>query len=358
MALRQSIRFCTSRDGTRIAVASVGSGPPLLRAAHWLSHVEYDLESPVWRPWLSALSEHNTYVRYDQRGCGLSDRQPTDICFHAWLADLEAVAATIGQKSFPLLGMSQGGALAIAFALRHPERVSRLILFGAYARGAQCRAESEAERLEAKTLVDLIRVGWGRDNPAFRQVFTSLFIPGGTAEQHRWWNDLERIACRPEIAARTLEQLHDIDVSEMAGQLQVPTLVLHARGDARVPFEEGRRLAALIPNARFVPLDSDNHTLLPTEPAWRQFLAEVQAFVAPASEGGRPAAIDRAGLTAAEAEVLALVAAGLDNRAIAGRLGKAEKTVRNQLSAVLDKLGVNSRSEAIVLALKAEAGGS
>jgi pimeloyl-ACP methyl ester carboxylesterase/DNA-binding CsgD family transcriptional regulator len=352
MVLRQTIKFCSSRDGTRIAVASAGSGPPLLRAAHWLSHVEYDLESPIWRPWLTAFSERNTYVRYDQRGCGLSDRQPADISFDAWLADLEAVADTIDQKSFPLLGMSQGGALAIAFALRHPERVSHLILFGAYARGAQRRATNEAERLEAKTLVDLIRVGWGRDNPAFRQVFTSLFIPGGTAEQHRWWNDLERISTSPEIAALTLEQLHQIDVTAMAAQLRVPTLVLHARGDARVPFEEGRRLAGLIQNARFVPLESSNHTLLPSEPAWLQFLAEIRGFLAPEAETLRRPSVDRAGLTAAEAEVLALVAAGLDNRAIATRLGKAEKTVRNQLSAILDKLGVRSRAEAIVLALK------
>ncbi|WP_442582055.1 alpha/beta fold hydrolase [Mesorhizobium sp. ASY16-5R] len=352
MVLRQTIKFCSSRDGTRIAVASVGSGPPLLRAAHWLSHVEYDLESPIWRPWLTAFSERNTYVRYDQRGCGLSDRQPADISFDAWLADLEAVADTIDQRSFPLLGMSQGGALAIAFALRHPERVSHLILFGAYARGAHHRATNEAERLEAKTLVDLIRVGWGRDNPAFRQVFTSLFIPGGTAEQHRWWNDLERISTSPEIAALTLEQLHQIDVTAMAAQLRVPTLVLHARGDARVPFEEGRKLAGLIQNARFVPLESSNHTLLPSEPAWLQFLAEIRSFLTPEAETLRRPSVDRAGLTAAEAEVLALVAAGLDNRAIAGQLGKAEKTVRNQLSSILDKLGVRSRAEAIVLALK------
>ncbi|MFI0848002.1 alpha/beta fold hydrolase [Mesorhizobium sp. IMUNJ 23232] len=324
----------------------------MLRAAHWLSHVEYDLESPVWRPWLKAFSERSTYIRYDQRGCGLSDRQPTDISFDGWLADLEAVADTIEQKSFPLLGMSQGGALAIAFARRHPERVSHLILFGAYARGALRRAQNETELLEARTLINLIRIGWGRDNPAFRQVFTSQFIPGGTPEQHRWWNDLERITTSPEIAARTLEQLHQIDVTAMAEQLKVPTLVLHARGDERVPFEEGRRLAGLIPDARFVPLESNNHTLLPSEPAWLQFQTEVSTFLTPMSQSLRRTSLDSAGLTSAETEVLALVAAGLDNRAIASRLGKAEKTVRNQVSSVLDKLGVHSRAEAIVLALK------
>ncbi|HEY5819842.1 MAG TPA: alpha/beta fold hydrolase [Mesorhizobium sp.] len=351
MALRQTIRFCTSRDGTRIAVASVGSGPPLLRAAHWLSHVEYDLESPIWRPWLQAMSEYSTYVRYDQRGCGLSDRQPADISFDAWLADFEAVAETIAEPTFAILGMSQGGALAIAYALRHPDRVSRLVLVGAYARGAQKRARNEAELLEAKTLVDLIRVGWGRDNPAFRQVFTNLFIPGGTPEQHRWWSDLERNTASPEIAARTLERLQLIDISGLAEQINVPTLAMHSRGDCRVPFDEGCRLAALIPNAKFVPLESDNHTLLPTEPAWGHFMREMKDFLAP--PGARPpvAAVERANLTTAEAEVLALVATGLHNRAIAEQLGKAEKTVRNQVSTILDKLGVHSRAEAIVLAL-------
>ncbi|MEZ5779414.1 MAG: alpha/beta fold hydrolase [Paracoccaceae bacterium] len=351
MTLRQTIRFRTAPDGARIAVASVGHGPPLLRAAHWLSHVEYDLESPVWRPWLKALAERNTYIRYDQRGCGLSDRNPTVISFEAWLSDLEAVADTIDEPSFPMLGMSQGGALAIAFALRHPGRVSKLILVGAYARGSLQRASSEAARLEARTLVDMIRVGWGQDNPAFRQAFANMFIPGGTAEQHRWWSELERISSSPEIAARTLEHLQQIEVSDIAGRLDLPTLVMHSRGDARVPFEEGRRLAALIPGARFVPLDSDNHVLLPTEPAWARFHAELQAFLAPAGANERQNAAIRSGLTAAEAEVLTFVAEGLDNRAIAARLGKSEKTVRNQVSAILTKLGVRSRSEAIVRAL-------
>ena len=290
MDIRQNLRLCTSLDGTRIAVASIGNGPPLLRAAHWLSHVEYDLESPVWRPWLSAIAERNTYIRYDQRGCGLSDRSPSEISFEAWLADLETAANTIDAPSFPILGMSQGGALAIAFAARHPERVSRLILCGAYGRGALVRARTEDERVEARMMVDLIRIGWGRENQTFRQVFSEQYIPGGTPEQHRWWNDLERISASPEIAARTLEQLHRIDVTALAETLRVPTLVMHSRGDARVPFEEGRRLAALIPGARFVPLESRNHVLLSTDPAWQGFLAEMRGFL---DQGGAVAPIRR-----------------------------------------------------------------
>lgn len=351
MGIRQNLKLCTSLDGTRIAVASVGNGPPLLRAAHWLSHVEYDLESPVWRPWLSAIAERNTYIRYDQRGCGLSDRSPSEISFEAWLADLETVADTIDAHSFPILGMSQGGALAIAFAARHPERVSRLLLFGAYGRGALVRAQTEDERVEARMMVDLIRIGWGRENQAFRQVFTEQYIPGGTPEQHRWWNDLERISASPQIAARTLEHLHRIDVVTLAETLQVPTLVMHSRGDARVPFEEGRQLAALIPGARFVPLESRNHVLLSTEPAWSVFQAEMRSFLHAGDAAPTLRAAAEAGLTPAEAQVLALVAKGLDNRDIAEALGKSEKTVRNQLSAILDKLGVKSRGEAIVRAL-------
>lgn len=346
MPAHQQLRFVTAADGTRIAVASIGAGPPLVRAAHWLSHVEHDLASPVWRPWLAALAREHTYIRYDQRGCGLSDADVSDFSLDAWVGDLEAVADGLGLERFPLLGMSQGGAVAIAYAVRHPERVSQLVLVGAYARGALRRAASAAERLEADTLIDLIRIGWGRDNPAFRQVFTNLFIPGGSPAQHQWWSELERLTASPENAARTLAAFHAVDVAALAARVRVPTLVMHSRGDARVPFDEGRTLAALIPQARFVPIDSRNHVLLDDEPAWAPFLAELRAFIGP----GAPAAMDDSALTPSEREVLALLAQGLDNRTIAQRLGKAEKTVRNQVSAVFDKLGVRTRAEAIVRA--------
>lgn len=346
MRARQEISFCTSADGTRIAAASIGSGPPLVRAAHWLSHVEYDLTSPVWEPWLRALSKHHRYIRYDQRGCGLSDAEVDDFSLEAWVQDLEAVVASQELERFPLIGMSQGGAVAIAYALRHPEKVSHLVLIGAYARGALRRPQSEESRLEAETLVNMIRVGWGRDNAAFRNVFTNLFIPGGSPEQHRWWNDLERTTATPDNAARTLEAFHRVDVTELAERVAVPTLVMHARGDARIPFDEGRLLASLIPGARFVPLESSNHVLLESEPAWKTFLAELEAFL------GQPAAEEEAlrGLTAAEREVFRLLAEGLDNRAIAGQLGKSEKTVRNQVSSILAKLDLHSRAQAIVFA--------
>ena len=344
---RQSLSFCRAADGTRIAIASIGHGPPLLRAAHWLSHVEHDLHSPVWRPWLQALSQGHRYLRYDQRGCGLSEHEVADFSLEAWVGDLEAVVDSLGLQRFPLIGMSQGGAVAIAYALRHPQKVSRLVLHGAYARGALQRATNAVERLEAQTLVNLIRLGWGRDNAAFRQVFTNQFIPGGTPAQHRWWTELERLSASPENAARTLEAFHRVDVSEQARELDVPTLVLHARGDARVPFDEGLRLAALIRGARFVPLASDNHVLLDSEPAWPAFLAELRGFLDADPTGAALPANEQA-LTRAEREVLQLLAQGLDNAAIARRLDKSAKTVRNQVSSVFDKLGVHTRAEAIV----------
>lgn len=340
----QQLRFVTAADGTRIAVASIGSGPPLVRAAHWLSHVEHDLASPVWRPWLAALSREHTYVRYDQRGCGLSDAEVDDFSLEAWVGDLEAVVDGLGLQRFPLLGMSQGGGVAVAYAVRHPERVSHLVLVGAYARGAMRRASTEAQRLEAATLINLARVGWGRDNPAFRQVFTNLFIPDGTPEQHQWWSELQRLTASPENAARTLEGFYQVDVSALAAQVRVPTLVMHSRGDARVPVDEGRRLAALIPDAQFVVLESRNHVLLEGEPAWEPFMRALRGFL----PGGSGTGLEGLALTPSERAVLQLVAQGLDNRTIAERLGKGEKTVRNQVSSIFDKLGVHTRAEAIV----------
>ena len=329
-------------------MARLGNGPPLLRTAHWMSHVEHDPRNPVWTHWLEALSRDHVFIRYDQRGCGLSDRSPPAMSFEAWVEDLEAVVEASGLKRFPLFGMSQGGAIAIAYAARHPEKVSRLVLFGAYGKGVLRREVTAEQREEAETLVKLIRLGWGRDNPAFRQVFTSQFIPDGTREQHQWFNDLERISASPETAATIVETLYRLDVTEEAKSLRIPTLVLHSRDDARVPFEEGRQLAALIPGARFVPLESRNHVLLASEPAWARFLEEFRAFVG--ESDGATAALRKSGLTESELEVLALVARGLDNAGIAGALAKSEKTVRNQVSSIFAKLGVKTRAQAIVLA--------
>ena len=275
----QQIHFCTTQDDVRIAYATVGQGPHFVKAANWLSHLEFDWESPVWRHWLGALSRHHTLVRYDERGCGLSDWDVETLSVEAFVQDLEAVVDEAGLDRFPLLGISQGGPIAMTYAVRHPERVSHLILYGTYAAGRFNRIYSSEQAETARAILQLIELGWGKNNPAFRQFFTSLFMPEATAEQMRWFNDLQRVSTSPEMARRLENTFFQIDVRDVVPRLAVPTLILHGRDDAVVPFEEGRQLAAAIPNARFVPLDSKNHILLEEEPAWQRFVTEVYRFV-------------------------------------------------------------------------------
>jgi DNA-binding SARP family transcriptional activator/pimeloyl-ACP methyl ester carboxylesterase/predicted ATPase len=279
--IKQQIRFSTSPDGVRIAYATVGAGPVLVKAANWLSHLEYDWNSPVWRHWLAKLSRQHTLIRYDRRGCGLSDWDVEDMSLEARVQDLETMVAALKLDRFALLGLSGGGSVATAYAVRHPEKVSHLVLYGCYARGRLKRELTPQQIEEVKTLRQVMQIGWGKSNAAFRQVYTTLFIPDGTPEQIHWFNDLERITTSPEIAVRiAMADWHD-DLTDLAPQVAVPTLVLHVREDAVVPFEEGRRLAALIPGARFVPLESKNHILLDCEPAWQRFLDEVHQFLEP-----------------------------------------------------------------------------
>jgi pimeloyl-ACP methyl ester carboxylesterase len=233
----------------------------------------------VWRHWLRELSRDHTLVRYDERGCGLSDRDAPDVSFEAWVHDLETVVDEVGIEKFPLFGMSQGCAVAVAYAARHPERVSRLVLYGGYPLGRFRRARDEKEREEAEAIIKIMPLGWARDNPAFRQFFASIFLPEGTPEQMSWFSDLQRITTTPENGVRLRTTSAEIDVVELATRVVAPTLVLHATGDAAVPFEQGRELAALVPGARLVPLESRNHILLEDEPAWRRFQAEVRAFL-------------------------------------------------------------------------------
>lgn len=341
----QRVSFVTAADGTRIAVAEVGSGNTILKAGNWLSHVSRDEESPIWRHWLKEVSRDHRLIRYDLRGCGLSDREVEDVSFEAWLSDLETVAETI-DGPVTLLGLSQGCALSIAFALRYPEKVERLVLIGAYAQGMLARSDSAHARLEADTLKNLVQLGWGKDVPAFNQVFTNLFVPSGKPEQHSWWRRLERESVSPEIALRILEVLHQIDVLADAEKLTVPTLIFHAKEDARIPFEEGRKLATVIDDAQFVALDSANHILLEDEPAWEVFLDTFRAFM-PETTASLPIS-NSYHLTDAEGDVVALVAEGMGNHEIATALGKSEKTVRNQITVALEKVGVRSRPELIV----------
>jgi len=276
--LRQEVHFCTASDGVRIAYAEVGHGPPLIKAGNWLNHLEYDWESPIWSPFLHTLATEHRLIRYDARGNGLSDWEVEDLSLEAFVRDLESVVDATGLDRFPLLGMSQGCAVSIAYAVRHPERVSHLVLYGGFARGRRKRG-SQQDIAGGDAIVTLIRQGWGQDNPAFRQMLTSLFMPGATPEQMQSFNDMQRITTSPENAARLRQSVDEIDVTDLLASVNIPTLVLHARNDAMQPFDEGRRLAMGIRGARFVALESRNHMILQNDPVWSRFFDEIENFL-------------------------------------------------------------------------------
>jgi pimeloyl-ACP methyl ester carboxylesterase len=275
----QEIRYCNSPSGVRIAYASTGSGPPLVKAANWLTNLDLELESPIWAHWIDALSERHRLVRYDERGCGLSDWDVCEFGLDAWVEDLELVVDSVGLDTFPLIGLSQGGAVAVAYAVRHPDRVERLVLVGGYARGRLARAETAEEREEAALDLQVGRVGWRRDDPAYRQVFAAQFLPDEPRETWDAFNALQRATTSTENVVRFLDTFANLDVSGIAGQVRCPTLVLHARRDRRVPTRQARELAALIPDSTLHLLDSGNHILTATEPAWDSLVAELSRFL-------------------------------------------------------------------------------
>ena len=339
--MEQRIRFCTSSDGARIAYAEHGGGAPLVKVANWLTHLEHDWRSPVWRHWLDQLGTGCRFLRYDQRGCGLSDREPEGLSLELLVDDLEAVVDAAGLERFTLLGLSQGGPVAVRYALRHPDRVTGLVFCGAYARGRLRRELTAEQRAQEELMQSVIRVGWGRSDHLFRRVYTMLFVPGGSEEQMRWFDELERVSASPQMAERLRAVWSEIDVSGSLPQLTAPTLVAHARHDAIVPFAEGRLLASGIPGARFLPLDSENHILLSDEPAWPQFLAAMREFV---GTGDVRVAEPADELSPRELEVLALVADGLSNEQIAGELVLSVRTVERHLSNVYAKLRISGKA--------------
>ncbi len=253
-SMQQQIRFCTTPDGVQIAYSITGHGPPLVKAANYLTHIEHDWHSPVWRHWLQGLSETHRLIRYDARGSGLSDWDVASFTMDDWVRDLEAVVSTLNLDRFPLLGISQGAAVCVAYAVKHPERVSRLVLYGGYARGRFHRNLDSQGQLEAEALINLIRVGWGKENPAFRQLFSTMLMPEADLEQMASLNQLAQISATPENASKMERAFYQIDVRHLAPKVTVPTLVLHARQDASIPMEEGRLLATMIPDSRFVQL--------------------------------------------------------------------------------------------------------
>jgi pimeloyl-ACP methyl ester carboxylesterase/DNA-binding CsgD family transcriptional regulator len=346
----QQVRFCEAPDGVRIAYAVHGAGPPLLISTCWLSHLQFDWESPVWRHFVVELGKFATVIRFDERGHGLSDWDVTDHSLPARIGDLEAVADAAGFDRFTLMAMAQGGPVAISYAVAHPERVSRLVFYGSYSAATHGMSQDEHDLEDAFNA--MIKVGWARPDSTFRRVFTSLMIPGATEDQMRWLDDLQRVATSASTAQLSRQQRMQADADGLLGRLSLPTLVLHSVGDRMNPFDHGRHLAASIRDARLVALESENHILLEDEPAWPVFLDEMRQFIAADAAPTVTGPPIHELLSTREIEVLRLVAAGRDNDAIAAELHLSTRTVERHLQNVYGKLGVQGRSARIAAAAR------
>ncbi|MGQ7790815.1 alpha/beta fold hydrolase [Faunimonas sp. B44] len=345
----QHVRFCASFDGAKLAYTVAGKGPRLILLPSWLTHLDYQWHSVAWRPWLEALSSRYTLVRYDPRGCGLSDWNVDDLSFETWVRDLEALVEWLEFDRFSLVGACQGGAVAIAYAANAPSRVSHLVLYGTYARGRNRRSTPPLEPEKAKVMLQMLELGWGHEDHAFMRSFATQFQPEGTLEHLRSWCELQKRATSAANAVKLTRIMFDVDVQGEAARISCPTLVAHVNRDAVAPIEEGRLLARLIPDARFLELDSPNHFMLPAEGAWSNFVDALHAFLPRRSPEQSPFAE----LTAREQEVVHRLAQGLDNGQIAAELSISEKTVRNHVSSIFARLGVGTRARAIVAARNA-----
>jgi pimeloyl-ACP methyl ester carboxylesterase/DNA-binding CsgD family transcriptional regulator len=354
-AMHQKIRFCTSADGTKLAYAISGSGPPLFLTTSWVNHLEHSASMLPWNTWLEGLSRSYTLVRYDLRGCGMSDHGVRDLSFASTVTDIEAVVEAAGLERFSLLGVCSGGPVAIQYAVRHPQRVADLVLYGTWGRGRFRRPELPHESEKARVMLDLARLGWAQEGHAFLRAWASVFQPGGTAEHMRCWGELQKSSTDGGTAVELLRSSWEVDVLDVAERLRCRTLIIHAERDAVAPIHEGRLLAGRIPGARYVLLDSDNHILLAKEPAWLRFLSEMRSFLHEGMARDEGSALRNlvTTLTPRETQVLDGVARGLGNHQIAKEIGVSEKTVRNNVSRVLAKLDVNTRARAIVLAREA-----
>lgn len=276
--IQQEIKFFTAHDKANIAYSIAGKGPVLVKAANWLNHLEFELKSPIWRHWLPMLTQHHTLIRYDERGNGLSSWNITDFSFESWLRDFEQLIEELQLKKFSLLGISQGAAVAVWYAAKYPERVDKLVLHGSFARGWMKRPiPHEIEKRNA--FMTIVRLGWGKDNPAFRQMFTTLYMPDALPEHQDWWNELQRICTSPENAVQLMNAAGRIDVVDLLPNVKCPTLVMHCAGDEAVPVAEGRLVAARIPRSQFVELPSRNHLPIHSEPAWPIFVRKMSEFM-------------------------------------------------------------------------------
>jgi pimeloyl-ACP methyl ester carboxylesterase/DNA-binding CsgD family transcriptional regulator len=351
----QSIRFCRTSDGVNLAYAVSGQGTPLVMPATWLTHLEHQWKSLAWQPWLKAFSKNHKVLRYDTRGCGLSDRE-ADFSFNNWMRDLECVIDAAGFSHFDLLGTCWAGPLAIEYAARHPERVRGLVLYGTFALGRLRWNDRPEEAEKARLMLDLTRLGWGQDDHPFAKVWASHFQPGGTLDHVRSWCFMQRVATSPQTAVRLLQIGWTVDVRDAAKKIKCPVLVLHREEDALVPIDQGRMIAALIPNSRFVQIDGNNHMPLADEPAWRHIVSEIEAFLQKPVEDTARETLPLHELTPQERKILEGIAGGFDNDEIAHLLGISEKTVRNNITRIFDKIGVEHRYQAIVRARDAGLG--
>jgi pimeloyl-ACP methyl ester carboxylesterase len=350
----QAIRFCSSVDGVRLAYTAEGCGPPLARTTFYLNHLELDWQCPVWKPYLEELTARHTLLRHDMRGFGLSYHDSPSQSLDAWVQDFESVVDAAGLDRFPIVAMCHGAAIAVEFAARHPERVTHLVVLGGYVRGGLKRARNAQERAARELMLKTVELGWGEENEAFHQVWPTLLQPSSTLERLRALSELQRRSSTSANAVSLLRATGDIDISESATKVRCPTLVFHTRQNRAAPFEEGRLLASLIPGAKLVALEGENHVLTEVEPAWHEFVRGLRAFLPSARPPARPASL--AGLTERESQVLERIAQGLDNAQIAAHLGMSEKTVRNHITRIFDKLGVENRGQAIVRAREAGLG--
>ena len=358
-AMNQNIRFCTTLDGVQLAYAVSGDGPPLVMSATWLTHLEHQWRSLAWRPWLDAFTSEYKVLRHDSRGCGLSDRTTKNLSFETWVRDLECVVDAADFRRFALVGTCWGGPIAIEYAVRHPERVSRLVLYGTYARGVLQRHPLRPDASErARVWDDCTRLGWGQEDCAFARIWASNLQPGGSLRHIRSWCDQQHATTSADTAVQLFDIGRKTDVREAARKIKCPVLIVHPERDRSVPIKEGRLLASLIPHCRFVQLDSENHMPLADEPAWSQLVAQVRGFLAEPDfvrgSGGNPLRFDD--LTLRERAVLEGIAEGLNNSQIAESLRLSEKTVRNHITRVFDKLCVEQRCQAIVVAREAGLG--
>jgi len=342
----RDIRFVRSSDGVQLAAARYGAGPALIKAATWLTHIDRVLPGSVQAALIDEFAPRHTYVEYDTRGCGLSQRRVDELSFDSWLRDLEAVADAYGREPFTLLGFTCAAGVAVEYAARHPERVSKLILFGGFATSYHSTSNPDpAVRREGDLMVELAELGWGSSSAAFRQVFVSRFLPDATQTEWRAFDELQRDTATPDVAARFLRAMYNLNVKEAAARVRCPTLVMHPTGDELVRFEQGRRLASLIPGARFVPLQGRNHIPFPREPAWDGFVRETRQFLGAAQH--RAEATSPVQLTARQTEVLRRIAFGESDKQIAAALHLSPRTVEMHAARALQALGCRTRAEGV-----------